>query len=88
MYYVYIITNTKTGRLYIGYTENLKRRLLEHEQGKTKSTTQNKWILTYYEAYLSKEDATQREWDLKHQGRQRDFIKKKIQVSHNFGPIV
>ncbi len=83
MHYVYTIVNTKNGKLYIGYTANLRDRHRGHQQGSTKSTAHGIWKLAYYEAFLSKKDATQREWDLKHQGRQRDFVKKNIQESYN-----
>jgi putative endonuclease len=56
MYYVYLI-KYKGDKIYIGYTNNLRRRLKEH---KTKRQD-----LIYYEAYQSKEDATEREKQLK-----------------------
>ena len=34
MYYVYILRSSKDGSIYIGYTENLGRRLKEHVAGK------------------------------------------------------
>lgn len=37
MAYVYILQSVKNGRYYIGSTRDLKRRLKEHSQGKTKS---------------------------------------------------
>ena len=37
MYFVYILQSEKNGRYYIGSTNNLERRLLEHNSGKTKS---------------------------------------------------
>lgn len=56
IYYVYILK--KLNKLYIGYTEDLKRRLKQHQS--EGSTT-----LIYYEAYLSKESATNREKKVK-----------------------
>lgn len=38
MYYVYILKSKKTGKLYFGYTKDLKRRIKEHEEGKSKYT--------------------------------------------------
>ncbi|OGY43021.1 MAG: hypothetical protein A2729_05660 [Candidatus Buchananbacteria bacterium RIFCSPHIGHO2_01_FULL_39_14] len=38
MYYVYILKSQKDGKLYIGYTNNLKVRLEKHNQGKSFST--------------------------------------------------
>ena len=37
MYFVYILQSIKNNRYYIGSTNNLERRLLEHNCGKTKS---------------------------------------------------
>ena len=37
MYFVYILESTKNGRYYIGSTNNLERRIIEHNSGKTKS---------------------------------------------------
>ena len=38
MYFVYIIESEKDNRLYVGFTDNLKRRIQEHNAGKTRST--------------------------------------------------
>jgi len=69
MYYVYLI-NQKSNKLYIGYTTNLKRRLKEH-QVKSKD-------LVYYEAYKAKEDAIQREKQLKKYKSAWGQLKKRI----------
>ncbi len=65
-YYTYIIQSVKDGNFYTGFTEDLRKRLQEHNQGKTIS---NKWRipfgLIYYEACLNKEDAKRREKYLK-----------------------
>jgi putative endonuclease len=50
----------------MGYTADLKRRIKEHEQGLTRTTSlQKPWSLVYYEACLDKEDAKRREYYLK-----------------------
>lgn len=79
MYYVYILENPKSLKLYIGYTSNLKRRISEHNNGQGgKTTRQGKlWKLIYYEAYLNKRDATGREIFLK-SGSGHKFIKKQL----------
>jgi len=38
MYIVYVIKSKVDGRLYVGFTENLDRRIKEHNAGNTKST--------------------------------------------------
>jgi putative endonuclease len=61
MFYVYILLlNNKN--LYAGYTDDLKRRINEHQDGKVKSTRHKRPLkLIYYEAFISKKDATRRE---------------------------
>ena len=77
MYYVYILfLNNKT--LYTGTTENLKRRINEHANGKVKSTKNKRPLrLIHYEAYLLKEDAVRREKYLKTTYGKRD-IKRQL----------
>ncbi len=38
MYYVYVLKSLKTGQCYKGLTNNLEKRLKEHQKGKNKST--------------------------------------------------
>jgi putative endonuclease len=57
MYYVYLLKD-KFGKIYIGYTNNLKRRLKDLARGRSKYLKSRRPIkLIYYEAYLSAEDA-------------------------------
>ena len=66
MFYVYVLSSLKINRIYIGYSTDLKKRYREHSTGRVKSTKNFlPWKLVYYEAYLSKNDATQREKELK-----------------------
>ena len=66
MYYVYVLKSEKDGTTYIGSTENLERRIEEHNKGKTKSTKHKLPVkLVYYEAYLTKTLALKRENNLK-----------------------
>lgn len=75
MYYVYIIKSKKNGKLYKGYTEDLKRRLSEHNKKKVKSTKSCvPWKLVYYEAFCFKSDAKREETFLK-SGKGRERIK-------------
>jgi putative endonuclease len=82
MYYVYLLKSIKNGTIYIGYTNNLKKRFILHNNGEVFSTNKNKpWVLIYYEAYLNKSDATNREKMLKQDGRSRTWLKKRITKS-------
>lgn len=66
MYYVYILRSLKDNNLYIGSTKDLKRRLEEHNAGKSFSTKSRRpFVLIYYEAYRAEKDARKREHNLK-----------------------
>jgi len=66
MYYVYILKSSKNDNLYIGYTANLRKRLLDHNKGLNKSTRPFvPYKLIYYESFLNKKDAKEREVYLK-----------------------
>ena len=80
MYYVYILKSKKIKNwLYIGSTNNLKRRFEEHQNGKSFSTKNYKpFILIYYEAFFSEIDARERERQLKSYGNSYKFLKKRI----------
>lgn len=65
MFYTYVL-KSKSGELYIGYTSDLKRRFVEHNQGLNLSTKKDKpWVIIYYECCLNKKDAERREMYLK-----------------------
>jgi len=64
--YVYVLESLKDGKLYIGYTNNLKRRLAEHEKGLNFSTKfRLPFKLIYFEGCTSEKDAKRREKYLK-----------------------
>lgn len=67
MFYVYLLrSTTKPDQLYVGYTKDLEKRLKKHNAGEVKSTKPYRpWNLVYYEAFISDEDAKQREKYLK-----------------------
>lgn len=61
-FYVYVLESIERKKLYIGYTENLVRRVKEHNLGLNRSTKPYKpWRLIYYEASLNDQDAKRRE---------------------------
>lgn len=61
-YYVYILRSLKDGLFYIGFANDLKRRLAEHLRGANISTAKRLPVeLIFYEAYPCKEDAERRE---------------------------
>ena len=82
MYYVYIIQSLKTKKLYYGYTNNLKRRFIEHNNGLNFSTKPYlPYRLVYYEAYDSEIDAKNREKQLKKFGQGIYRLKSRLKHS-------
>lgn len=82
MFYVYILQSEKDRSLYIGYSPDLKKRLVKHNKKQVVSTKDKApFKLIYYEAYLERKDATGRERFLK-SGAGWRFIKK--QLKHYF----
>ena len=62
MYYVYILKSLKDGKLYIGRTSTLQKRLSRHKNGLVKATKNRRpLIIVFYEAFRNKGDAIRRE---------------------------
>ena len=76
MFYVYVIYSDLVNRKYIGHTEDIERRLLEHNNGLLGVYTKNKgpWRLVYFESFQTRSEAMKRELELK-TGKGRDFLK-------------
>ena len=78
MHFVYILISKKDNDFYTGYTNNIKRRLKEHQEGKVESTKHRLPIkLVYYEVCLNKYDALAREKYLK-SGRGKKYLRERI----------
>jgi len=73
MYYVYILYSEKLDKLYIGRTEDLKRRIKDHNTGSSTFCKSGKpWKIVHYQAFVSKKDSIREESFLKTgKGRQR-----------------
>lgn len=79
MHYVYLIKSQKQDFIYVGSTEDLKRRFAEHNDAKNIATKHYApFKLIYYEAYASKKDALARENKLKHHGSVIGHLKKRV----------
>jgi len=79
MYYVYVLRSQKSGRLYKGYTKDIKRRFSEHNNLRVTSTKAHApWMLIYYEAFVNKTDARREELFLK-SGKGKERIKFLLQ---------
>jgi len=66
-------------RTYVGYTKNLKNRLIKHNSSKgAKYTKSNKWVIIYKKKFLSKSKAMSYEYNLKHDR------KKRLRIYNNY----
>ena len=80
-YFVYMIVSTQTknkdGVSYVGYTNNLIKRLFLHNNSRGAKFTRGRlWKLAYSKRYQSKNIALKEEYILKHNYKLRNKIKK------------
>ncbi len=67
------------GKWYVGFTSDLKRRLIQHNQGQSLSTKAGlPWELVYCEGYKSQLDALNREKKLKHHAKGMQMLKARL----------
>ena len=79
-YYVYLLIHQNSKKIisYVGYTNNLKKRLILHNSSKgAKFTRGRRWKLIYKQLYKSKSLAMKEEHKLKKNYKQRNLIKKR-----------
>ena len=74
MYYVYILKDVLTNKLYYGYANDIERRSKEHNRKQPKE-------LVYYEAYKSESDARNRERQLKNYAQALTALKVRLEES-------
>ena len=76
-YYVYMLKSKSIKPItYVGYTNNLKKRIILHNSGRgAKFTRGRKWVLIYKEKYKSKIEAISREYYIKKNRTLRNKIK-------------
>ena len=78
MYYLYILYSSDLDKYYVGSTNDLERRLSDHNRGKDRFSRQAKiWILKYTEVYESRSDAYGREQEIKKK-KSRKYIESLI----------
>jgi len=66
MFYVYVLKSKDSGKPYIGFALDLRKRIKEHNDGKVFSTQNRLPVeLIYYEAYADRKIANKRERQLK-----------------------
>jgi len=80
-YFVYLIISKNKQKYlsYVGYTNNLKKRLAKHNASKgAKFTRGRKWIIAYSMDYDSKSKAMREEYNLKKNYKLRNKIKSQF----------
>jgi len=78
-YFVYMLLAKHKDKFisYVGYTNNLKKRLSLHNSSKgAKFTKGKKWSIIYYKRFLDKSSALKDEYKLKKDYKLRNLIKK------------
>ena len=79
-YFVYVLGSHKNSQFktYVGYTNDLKRRLNKHNKGKgAKFTRGRRWKVIYSEKYATKSEAKSREYYIKKNRKFRNLIKER-----------
>ena len=77
-YYTYVIRSIKDGKLYTGFTNDLQKRLRQHNEGKGGWTKgKGPYQPIYFEACVNTEDARSRELFLK-SGMGKRYIKNRL----------
>ena len=77
-YYIYILYSKSLYRYYIGHTNNIKRRLIEHNAAQSKSTKAGiPWTVVYSKPPNSRSEAAKEETRIKKM-KSRKFIERLI----------
>ena len=91
MYKVYVLQSESTNELYKGFTQDIEKRIREHNTGKTRSTrNKGEWRLVYYENCKTRIESRGREKYLK-SGIGREYLKCVLSLKLELpieGPIV
>ena len=83
-FYVYVLSSQQDNSWYIGYTANLDERIIQHNSGKTITTSKKMpWKIIYFEVSFNKQDAIAREKYLK-SGMGRRYLKNRLQNQLDF----
>ena len=81
-YYTYILKSEKDGKIYTGYTQDLRKRLNQHNKGLSIYTkNRGPFVLIYYEACLLGSKARSRELFLK-SGMGKRYLKNRLGASY------
>ena len=80
-FFLYILQSKKNRKYYVGHTNDLERRIVEHNSGQTKSTkTGIPWEVIYTKEYDSNIEANRAELEIKKK-KSRKYIEKLISAA-------
>ena len=86
-FYVYMIWAADRSVSYVGYTNNLKKRVNLHNNSKGAKFTKGRfWKIAYFKKFLTKSVALKEEYNLKKNYVLRSKIKKKFLKNENISP--
>ena len=77
-YCVYLLRSERGKGVYVGQTQDITKRLAQHNAGRVKSTCSRRpWKLVGYEVYETRAEARYREFQLKnHSDKKREFVRR------------
>jgi putative endonuclease len=82
-FYFYVLQSETSGRFYTGHTENLSKRIFEHNNQRTPSTkNRGPWVLFHSEEYPTRSDAARREREVKRM-KSRGYIEALARASRS-----
>jgi putative endonuclease len=80
-FHTYVLKSQSTGRFYIGHTENLTKRIFEHNNNRTASIkNRGPWELFHFEEFATRSEAMRRERQLKRM-KSRAYIESLARAS-------
>ena len=80
MYFIYVLASEMAQKSYVGSTDDVERRLGEHNEGRGASTSKYRpWRILYTETFVTREEALEREKYLKSRSGRR-FLKRVVFV--------
>ena len=84
-YFTYMLKSITPGtkKTYVGYTDDIDKRLIKHNSNKgAKSTKGYKWLLIYTKKFMTKGEAMSYEYKLKKDRNKRKVILNRYKISN------
>ena len=84
-YFTYMLKSITPGtkKTYVGYTDDIDKRLIKHNSNKgAKSTKGYKWLLIYTKKFMTKSEAMSYEYKLKKNRNKRKVILNRYKISN------